>query len=104
MADQIIVVNPEQQQRQQLIEDMKRLKASPLNRSIPGGYFLDPGGETAHDANGNPIPLRSEKAIKAEVAEAVKAEAEPEPATPANVDPSKIGGTKGKAAKAGKGK
>ena len=86
MADQVIVVNPDQQARKQMIEDMKRLKDNPLDRSIPGGYFLDPGGKTAHDAEGNPIPLRSEASIKAEVAEIAKAEAaeaEPVAAAPA---------------------
>jgi hypothetical protein len=24
---------------------------------IPGGYFLNPDGKSAHDANGNPVPL-----------------------------------------------
>ena len=23
---------------------------------IPGGYFLNPDGKSAHDANGNPVP------------------------------------------------
>ena len=83
MADQVIVVNPDQQARQQMIEDMKRLKEHPLDRSVPGGYFLDPGGKTAHDAEGNQIPLRSEKDLKAEVAEIAKAEAAAAEAAPA---------------------
>jgi len=27
------------------------------DKEIPGGYFLNPDGKSAHDANGNPIPL-----------------------------------------------
>jgi hypothetical protein len=29
---------------------------------IPGGYFLNPDGQSAHDANGNPVPLFIEEA------------------------------------------
>lgn len=77
MADkEIHIVDPARAAQMQMIEDMKRLKANPLDRSIPGGYFLDPGGKTAHDAEGRPIPLRSEDSIRKEVAEIAKAEAE----------------------------
>ncbi len=31
-----------------------------MSETIAGGYFLDPGGKSAHDANGNPVPLRVE--------------------------------------------
>lgn len=76
MADteRIIVVDPAAQARQQLVEDMKRLKANPLDVTIPGGYFIVNGKPV--DADGNPVKGRSDKSIKAEVAEAVKAEAE----------------------------
>lgn len=95
MADQVIVVNPDQQQRQQMIEDMKRLKEHPLDRGIEGGYFLDyPGAKTAHNANGEPVPFRSEESIRAEVAGAVKAEAEATEAAPAEAPKAKAKGRK----------
>ena len=80
MADtHTVVINPTQQAAQQLAEDMKRLKASPMDRSIPGGYFIGTDGEP-HDAHGNKIEKRSDKAIKAEVAESVKQEQAETPA------------------------
>lgn len=97
MADQVIVVNAEAQARQQMIEDMKRLKANPLDRSIPGGYFLDyPGAETAHDANGNPVPFRSEGAIKKEVAAAAASEQVETPAAPVTEKPARSRSKKAK--------
>lgn len=76
MADteRVIIVNPEQQARQQLVEDMKRLKANPIDRTIPGGYFIGADGKP-HDANGEPVKERSESSIKAEVAKAAEADA-----------------------------
>lgn len=83
MADrEIHVVDPARQAQMQMIEDMKRLKEHPLNVSVPGGYFLNPDKKSAHDAEGNTIPLRSEDSIKNEVAEIVKAEAAAEEAAP----------------------
>ena len=40
-----------------------------MSETVPGGYYLDPGGKSAHDANGNKIPLRPEPVIEPEQVE-----------------------------------
>lgn len=72
MADteRIIVVDPAAQARQQLVEDMKKLKEHPLDVTVPGGYFLVDG--EPQDAEGNKIAKRSDASLKAEVAKIAK--------------------------------
>ena len=56
MADRVIVINPDQQAREQLVEDMKRLKENPLNESkVPGGVFGNAGGDGFHNAHGQAV-------------------------------------------------
>lgn len=75
MADteRVIIVNPEQQARQQLVEDMKRLRDNPLDKTVPGGVFKDATGDGYHNANGDPVtkdgkPVGKEKAAASEPA------------------------------------
>ena len=90
MAENILITD--QQARKQLAEDIAKLKANPINRTVKGGYFLGTDGKP-HDAFGNPVEERSEKSIKAEVAETVKAE-QAEAETPVEEASSRSRGTK----------
>lgn len=67
MADteRIIVVDPGALARQQLVEDMKRLKENPLDVTVPGGYFLVNGKPV--DADGNPVKERSAESLRKEI-------------------------------------
>ena len=47
-----------------------------MAETIPGGYYLGSDGQP-HDANGKPLPKKSESAVKAEAEKATEAAATP---------------------------
>ena len=62
MADErVIVVDMGAQQREQFLREMKELEKNPPDKTrVPGGYYLDADGQGAHNANGEPVPVRGE--------------------------------------------
>jgi hypothetical protein len=56
-----VLVDREEEARRAFETESAYLRDHPLDRcKVPGGYFLNADGEGAHDANGNPLPIRPE--------------------------------------------
>ena len=60
-TDRVLLIDLAAQQRQQFAEDMDEYRKHPIDRAkARSGYFLNFDGSGAHDANGNPVPMRAE--------------------------------------------
>ena len=57
MADrEVIIINPEQQAREQMNADMKRLKANPLDEAkVAGGVFKNAEDDGFHNGAGQAV-------------------------------------------------
>lgn len=103
---QVIVVDPKAQAQKQLVDELEKLKANPLDRAPEGGYFLSDDGRSAHDAHGNKVDIRPEDQEQARKIRAMRpggaqaeAEAQAGDAAPAPKKAAKKNASKKKGAK-----
>lgn len=54
---QVLLVDFAAQQRQQFLADMDTFRKKPLDRTQPGGYYLNSDGSGAHNAAGDPVKV-----------------------------------------------
>lgn len=62
MADRMIMVSSEQQEREELARQMAEMAENPLTETVEGGKYINAAGETV---NAKGEPLKASKSAKA---------------------------------------